>query len=72
MFGFFATRWVSAPDAEQAGQMAAEQVADEILRSLPRIETSPELIVEEVEALAELPEDYPTSGATWFPMDRAS
>lgn len=70
-FGFFTTRWVEAADPVEAELTAFRSVRWEFKDILPEqkgSETEPTLHLVDIEEVDDIPEDAPSSGATWFPM----
>jgi|GEM_PF-2032219 len=71
-YGFFTTRWIEAPTRAEAEQTALRGVRWEFEDLLPKRKEGaarPSLHLIEVEQVATFPEDAPSMGATWFPMD---
>jgi hypothetical protein len=71
-YGFFTTRWIEAPTRAEAEQTALRSVRWEFEDLLPKRKAGaekPSLHLLEVEQVATFPEDAPSMGATWYPMD---
>jgi hypothetical protein len=73
-FGFFATRWREAEDEQAAELAAVDALRDEFRDALMPLlegELTPILHLGEIEHLEAYPEEYPETGATWYPRDEA-
>ena len=72
--GFFTTAFVSAENAEAAGQRASLAVNSWFARSFPEHASSgtePLLTIEEISEIADLPTADAVRGATWFAEEGA-
>ena len=71
-YGFVATRWREAAN-EEAAQLAVVDALKAEYRDMKdqwrKGEPVPSLHLAEIEELAAFPEDYPETGAAWYPMD---
>jgi hypothetical protein len=73
-FGFFANRWREAEDEQAAELAVVDSLRDEFrdaVMPLLESELTPTLHLAEIEQLGAFPEEYPETGATWYPMDEA-
>jgi hypothetical protein len=68
-FGFFTTRCCEAQDEQAAEQAVVDALRAEFreMMILDDGEFTPSFHLDEIEPLAELPDDCPDSGAVWYP-----
>jgi hypothetical protein len=69
--GFFATRWREAEDEQAAELAAVDALRDEyrdVAMPLRDGEFTPMLNLAGIEELQAFPNEYPKTGAAWFPM----
>jgi len=72
-FGFFATRWREAEDEEAAELAAVDALRAEyraIVEQFREGDVAPTLHLAEIEELEAFPEEYPETGAAWYPIDK--